>query len=183
MKSGADAVHMMPVDLQPAEQILIASRRHWAYLAWKLIPQALLAILGAAAFIFILTTSLNSTVTLILLVLAGLWTVLFAIRSYFVWYRYQNDVWVITNQRIVDSLRKHWFHHQLASADLIDVEDMSIKKEGILPTMFNFGDVRCQTAGVAPNFILAGIPDPKEAMTVIDNARDVARKALARPQF
>jgi hypothetical protein len=44
--------------------------------------------------------------------------------------------------------------------------------------MFNFGDVRCQTAGEVPNFVLDGIPDPSGVMAIVDASRDAARKSL-----
>jgi len=83
---------------------------------------------------------------------------------------------VVTNQRIIDSLRRHWFHHRIASADLVDVEDIAVHREGALATMFNFGDLRCQTAGTEPNFILAGIPDPTGLLATVDAARDASRQ-------
>ncbi len=45
---------------------------------------------------------------------------------------------------------------------------------------FNYGDLRCQTAGEVPNFILAGIPQPAEVLGVVDAARDAARSARAK---
>ena len=68
----------------------------------------------------------------------------------------------------------------MASADLVDVEDMSVFREGLLPTIFNFGDVRCQTAGQVANFVLAGIPKPAEVLGLVDAARDTARRDLRR---
>jgi hypothetical protein len=110
-----------------------------------------------------------------------LWALYWGVRAYFHWYRYQNDIWAVTNQRLVDSIKRHWFHHQMASADLVDVEDIRVVREGVLHTMFNFGDVRCQTAGEVPNFILDGIPDPTRVLAVVDAARDAARRALRGP--
>ena len=124
---------------------------------------------------------LGSAAGKVTLVAAAVWFLFWTARVYFTWYRYNNDMWVVTNQRIIDSLRRHWFHHQMASADLIDVEDISVHKEGLLPTAFNFGDVRCQTAGEQPNFILSGIPDPSGVLGTIDAARDAARRELAQP--
>ena len=53
-----------------------------------------------------------------------LWALYWGVRAYFHWYRYQNDIWAVTNQRLVDSIKRNWFHHQMASADLVDVEDI-----------------------------------------------------------
>lgn len=135
-----------------------------------LIPIVLLTLLAASG------PGLGSLVGRVALVLDLLWALYWVVRIYFTSYRYNNDVWVVTNQRIVDSLRRHWFHHRMASADLVDVEDMAVHREGALPTMFNFGDVRCQTAGVEPNFILSGIPDPAGVLSTVDAARDAARQ-------
>jgi hypothetical protein len=108
-----------------------------------------------------------------------LWAVYWAVRGYFHWYRYNNDIWAVTNQRLVDSIKRHWFHHQMASADLVDVEDIRVVRQGFLHTVFNFGDVQCQTAGTVPNFVLDGIPDPAKVMAVVDASRDAARRSLS----
>jgi hypothetical protein len=168
----------LPFELQSQESVLLLARRHWMYLYPKLILQALFGLLP----IVLLTTiagigpGLSGGPGAIVLILDVLWAGYWAIRIYFTWYRYNNDVWVVTNQRIVDSLRRHWFHHRMASADLIDVEDIAVHREGPLPTMFNFGDLRCQTAGTEPNFILAGIPNPAAVLSQVDAARDAARQ-------
>jgi hypothetical protein len=126
---------------------------------------------------------LGSGAGLVVLILDVLWAGYWAARIYFTIYRYNNDLWVITDQRIVDSLRRHWFHHRMASADLVDVEDIAVQREGLLPTMFNYGDLRCQTAGALPNFILAGIPKPAEVLGIVDAARDAARTVRAKERW
>ncbi len=42
--------------------------------------------------------------------------------------------------------------------------------------MLNYGELRCQTAGEQPNFILGGIPDPTGVLAILDRARDAARR-------
>jgi hypothetical protein len=173
----------LPFELQASETILVLCRRHWVYLYPKLAVLALAGLVPAIVVTVIASAGpgLGSTVGRIVLLADVLWLAFWAVRFYFTLYRYNNDLWVVTNQRIIDSLRRHWFHHQMASADLIDVEDISVRKEGLLPTAFNYGDVRCQTAGEQPNFILANIPDPSGVLGTIDAARDAARRELAQP--
>jgi hypothetical protein len=125
-------------------------------------------------------SDLKGTSGLVVLVLSAIWLLFWAIRGYFTWYRYQNDIWVVTNQRVVDSLKRHWFHHRMASADLVDVEDIAVHREGVLATAFNFGDVRLQTAGELPNFVLSGIPEPSNVLGMVDAARDAARREFSR---
>jgi hypothetical protein len=96
------------------------------------------------------------------------------------WYAYSHDMWVITDQRLIDVRKPNPIRLELASADMTDVLDMSVDRSGILGTMFNFGDVRCQTAGTATNFVLAGVPDPAGVQALIDRTRDDARGGGSR---
>jgi len=172
-----------PVTLQAGEEILLHRRRHWLHLWPLLAVMAVAAITPIVVLSWIVsaTAGLDGTAGLVVLVVSALWALYWVVRGYFAWYRYRHDVWLVTNQRLIDSLKRHWFHHQIASADLVDVEDIAVVRHGVLQTMFNFGDVRCQTAGEQPNFVLAGIPEPVDTLSTIDRARDAARRVAGRP--
>ncbi|GAB4323885.1 MAG: hypothetical protein Kow0010_05510 [Dehalococcoidia bacterium] len=169
-----------PVTLQDNETVILATRRHWIFLWPRTLLMLLAGLVPAAALLagVAVVTGLDGTAGLVAAGVAALWLVFWLVRAYFNWYRYHNDVWVVTNQRLIDSLKRHWFHHDLASADLVDVEDISVERRGILATALNFGDVRCQTAGVQANFILSGVPRPSDVLSTIDAARDAARREL-----
>lgn len=173
----------LPFDLQQGERVIRLARRHTVFLVWQVTKLALVALLPVAAVAILvqLTVGYDGTFGLILLGLLAAWLVYWLVRGYFTWYRYNNDVWIVTNQRIIDSTKFHWFHQSMASADLVNVEDLSIHKEGLLPTMFNFGNVVCQTSGERANFILSGIPRPSDMLSTVDAARDAARRELAGP--
>jgi hypothetical protein len=160
--------------------VLLFARRHVVFVTWKLVREGIFALAPIAALLVLaaLTFGLDGTGGKVVAVVCLAWFLVFAVRSYFIWFRYHNDLWVVTDQRIIDSTRRHWFHHAMASADLDDVEDMKIRKEGLFPTMFNYGDVRLQTAGEQPNFILSGIPRPNDVMALVDRQRDAAKKRL-----
>ncbi len=170
----------LPFELQSDESVLLFARRHWIYFYSQL---ALIILAGIVATIGVVLIVLSTfgfdgvfgkAVGVALILWAGYW----GVRAYFHWYRYQNDIWAVTNQRLVDSIKRNWFHHQMASADLVDVEDIRVVRQGILNTMLNYGDVQCQTAGEVPNFVLDGIPDPARTLAVVDAARDAARRSL-----
>ncbi len=174
------ATPKLPFELQEDEAVILFARRHWIFFYSQL---ALIILAGLVATIGVVIIVLSTfgfdglvgkAVGVALVLWAGYW----GVRAYFHWYRYQNDIWAVTNQRLVDSIKKNWFHHQMASADLVDVEDIRVVKQGILNTVFNYGDVQCQTAGEVPNFILDGIPDPARTLAVVDAARDAARRSL-----
>ena len=178
-----DSAMKLPFELQGDEQVLLLLRRHWLYFSLKMAVVVLTWLLPTVAIVWLVkvTAGLDGTVGKVTWGAVAVWFAYSAIRAYFTWYRYQNDLWVVTTQRLIDSTKFHWFKQRMASADLVDVEDINVVREGIFPTFFNFGDVRCQTAGEVPNFILSGIPKPTNVLAVVDSSRDAARRSLARP--
>lgn len=170
----------LPFELQEDEAILLFARRHWIYFYSQLALIVLAGVVATVGVVIVVLSTLGFDGIAGKAIGAGLilWALYWGVRAYFHWYRYQNDIWAVTNQRLVDSIKKHWFHHQMASADLVDVEDIRVVKQGVLNTVLNFGDVQCQTAGEVPNFILDGIPDPARTLAIVDAARDAARRSL-----
>jgi hypothetical protein len=82
----------------------------------------------------------------------------------------------VTNQRLIDSLRTTPLNQQISSTDLINVQDINIKRRGVMATMFNFGDVICQTASTEGMFTFLGVGQPADLMEMLDRLRDEARK-------
>lgn len=169
----------VPFELQATESVALVLRRHWVHLY----PRLTLAVLAAVVPPLALWWAANAAgdpsgaVRLVLLAVCVAWLVAWLVRAYLLWYRYENDVWILTDQRLVDSLKRHWFHHRMSSVDLIDIEDVSVIREGLLRTMFDFGDVQVQTAAQQANFILSAIPKPGVVLTTVDAARDTARRS------
>ena len=105
----------------------------------------------------------------------AVWLLYWGVRLLLNWYRYHNDIWVVTDQRIIDSFKPTPFHLRVGTADLVNIQDMSIEKSGIIPTLLNFGDVVCQTAGTGQQFRIGGVPDPERVQLLVDKERDRER--------
>jgi len=80
------------------------------------------------------------------------------------------NIFIVTNERIIDIDFINLLHKDIAETQLERVQDISYKTSGILATMFNFGDVTIQTAGELPNFIFERVPKPSEVVDVISDA-------------
>jgi len=171
---------MTPVELQPGEEVLHLSRRHWIVLYPFLALDALVGLLPLGLAIWA-ASKIEGTAGSIVLVAGVAWVAAIGVRAYFRWYRYRHDVWLVTNQRLIDSFKRHWFHHEVASADLVDIEDVAMERSGVLQTMLDFGNLQVQTAGERENFVLGNIHQPSRLLTIIDRARDEARRELGRP--
>ena len=167
----------LPVDLQANETVVHIAHRHIIYLMVKMF-WALLGGVVPLVVIILLMVNAEGSVRSLLTIVALVWAVGAFFVLYFIWYRYQHDIWVITNQRLIDSNRQHWFNHKVSSTDLVNVEDMTVERSGFLPTIFNYGDLHCETAGSSGAFILHGIPNPTKVLDIVDERRDEARRQL-----
>jgi hypothetical protein len=167
----------LPFPLQSGERIIELCRRHWFYLWPKTILLLLAAIVpvAIAALLLDLAGALDD-LGIFFWIVAALWLAYWAVRIFFNWYRYHNDIWVVTNQRIIDSFKPHPFSKRVATADLVNIQDMSVIKSGIFPSILNFGDVLCETAGAGhETFRITGIPRPEDIQLLIDRERDRER--------
>ena len=176
---SAGGVEHVPFPLQQSEEILTVCRRHWIHL-W---PKTALYLLFAFVPLLVIALFLgwrdwyDDAQTWFWLISAA-WLLFWALRIYLNWYQYHNDIWVITNQRIVDSIKKHPFSHRLSTADLVNVQDMTVERHGPLQTMLNYGDIVCQTAADGGDFVLSGIPRPQDVQLLVDRERDRERRGV-----
>jgi hypothetical protein len=181
-ESGAAAqpsgtTESLPFPLQQNETVTQVCRRHWMYLWPRTIMLALWGLVPVIVIALVLswTDAYDGAVAQIFWIASALWLLFWAVRIFLNWYQYHNDIWVITNQRIVDSYKRTPFSHRLATADLVNVQDMTVERSGILQTSLNYGDIICQTAGTGGQFRLSGIPRPQEVQLLVDKERDRER--------
>jgi len=80
---------------------------------------------------------------------------------------YYLDVYIITNERIVNIEQNGFFKREISELHLHQIQDVSAKVNGFLPTMIHYGDVFIQTAGERENFIFKSIPNPYRVSKLI----------------
>jgi len=172
---GARGLHF---PLQQGERVLAVCRRHWLFL-WPRLTFMTLVALAPVVIIALLMASTDTyegAARTVFWIASGVWLLYWAVRIFFTWYRYNHDIWVVTDQRIVDSVKTTPFSLKMSTADLVNVQDMTVERNGILRTMFDFGDIVCQTASEQSQFVLAGIPHPAEVQALVDRERDRERR-------
>lgn len=164
--------------LQDNEQVLEIVRKHWVYLWPRSILLLLYALvpLVAVGVLLSLIDQFDGMVRNIFFIAAAVWLLYWLVRIFLNWYRYNNDIWVVTNQRIVDSVKNHPFNLRISTADLVNIQDMTIERNGVLRSMLNFGDIVCETASQGRDFVLSGIPDPQGVQLLVDRERDRERR-------
>ncbi len=167
----------LPVQLQPGEEVVLLVHRHWFFLVVPLLVTLIALVVPMVVLLEIARRSDAPRAVDIVLtggaVILGLAAV---VRAYFVWYAWVHDIWVITNQRLVDGQKRHWFHEEVSTADLQHVQDVALDRHGVIATLLKFGDLRVQTASEVADFMLRRIPHPQEVLATLDRTRDAARR-------
>jgi uncharacterized membrane protein YdbT with pleckstrin-like domain len=167
----------LPFPLQRGENILLLVRKHWFFL-WPLtILWTLYAIIPVVITTFVLDLiGLLDDIGIFWWAIVLVWLLFWGVKLLLNWYRYHNDIWVITNQRIIDSFKSNPLNHRLNTADLVNVQDISVERKGVFATILHFGDVLVATAGTEDKpFLIGGVPDPEHIQLLIDNERDRER--------
>jgi len=172
----------LPFPLQETEKVLVVCRRHWVYLYPRLVLQILIAILPVLVLVLVLrwADALDGLAAKAAVVVAVIWLAVWAVKIILAKYQYDNDLWTITDQRIVDSYRSNPFSLKITSADLVDIVDTAMDRSGLFATMLNYGDIRCETAGERQDISLPAVPQPQEVHALIDRERDRERKDTYR---
>jgi len=177
--AGGPSDVRLPFPLQEGERIILLCRRHWIYLWPTIVLQLLFALVPIAAVGLLLRAldAYEGAAAQVYWIASVVYFLYWAARMFLTWYRYHNDIWVITDQRIVDSFKRHPFSLRISTADLVNIQDMFVERDGILRTVLDFGDIVCQTAAEGQDFRLPGIPDPRAVQALVDRQRDRARQS------
>ncbi len=75
---------------------------------------------------------------------------------------YYLDLWVVTEERILDIDQEGVFMRKVSELALHNIQDVHVEVKGVFATLFNFGTIEVQTAGAEQKFSFEGIPDPQK---------------------
>ncbi len=159
--------------LQTDEKIIFKIRKHWLT-----ITATGLGFLGLAVVPLIIDRTVGFNLPFLSLTAKTffylLWLLALWVGFFVAWTDYYLDVWHVTNERIVDIEQKGLFRRDESSVRLESIEDITIDVKGIIPTLFNYGDIRIQSAGTRREFIIKNATDPKGAQNRIQQFQEQA---------
>ena len=101
---------------------------------------------------------------------------LFFVLSYFLmqWIFWYFDIWIVTDEKFVDSQLLTFFLYSRAELPLRQVQDITYNTSGILATLFKCGDIIVQTASKQGAFKLLSIYQPQQA---VQHIQDLVQQA------
>jgi len=136
------------------EEIVIVSRRHpWVLAKTGLIMVGLLAILFLAFLIF--GASLISSIALLAIL------VIMIVYGFIRWFVFANDIFILTNQRVININQGGFFTRRVTEAELANILNVSYEIKGPIKSFLNFGDIMVDTSGSDNNLlVLRNIENP-----------------------
>lgn len=86
------------------------------------------------------------------------------------------DMWIVTNDRIVDIEQHSLFHREITELDLYRIQDTTATVKGVFSTIFQYGDVNIKTASTNTRIIFKNIPHANHIREQLIKLADEDRK-------
>lgn len=150
------------------EEIILVMRPHWfTNVSWVITALAMLLVPSLIKFIPVW----NGVPVIYQMLGILFWymvTLAFCLENFLSWYF---DVYIITDERVIDIEFKNLLDKKFAEAKISMIQDVSSRVAGISQTMFNYGDVRIQTAAEIPEICFEKVPNPDKVIKVLQIMR------------
>ncbi|MDI6777620.1 MAG: PH domain-containing protein [Patescibacteria group bacterium] len=165
------------------EAIILFLRRHWFIFFMRLLF-IIISIAGLIiiyfAFLFFNNNFQESAFFNLLLFGESLAT-LFVWNFFFIlWLDFYLDAWIVTNERIINIEQRGFFRRNISELKLTKIQDVTSEIIGVIPTLFNYGNIYVQTAGEKERFTFFQIPDPNKVKNIIVQLQEKERLSEER---
>ncbi|OGL30479.1 hypothetical protein A3F37_01235 [Candidatus Saccharibacteria bacterium RIFCSPHIGHO2_12_FULL_41_12] len=165
-------------DISSGEQKLAEIRRH-PFGIIIIYVQALLALLLSTLLVVFLlpgvikTLGVSATTTTAIVGLLGLivliLVIIFLLLATWIYHR---SLLVVTTRNVTLTNQIGLFNRKISEIAMTNIEDVTSQKEGIFPTLFNFGVLKVETAGEQFNFHYTYCVNPDVSAKIILDARE-----------
>lgn len=162
------------------ERLVYDVHKHWigqvGIIATAVIT--ILALIGVAAGLPLMARSSNIAVApgiggIAMLVMVIILVCVLAGSAIALWV-YKASRILVTGQNVIELRQSSLFSRQVSHLNMINVEDVTVIKHGILQTLLNYGTLQIQTAGETDNFNFLNTPTPDVYRRFIIRAHEIA---------
>ena len=156
------------------EKVYLLLRRHWFTYAIFLLITVLMAVplVVALVYWFINPEIFEGVTTNFLIIGISAYSLVIIGVLLYGFIDYYLDVYIVTNQRIVDIKQNGFFRREISELHLHQVQDVKARVKGAFPTLMHYGDIHIQTAGEKENFFFKSIPHPYRVSKMIVNLHE-----------
>lgn len=162
------------------ETIVLRLRRHPIVFFLQIFPFLVLAFVPVAAYLWLQNNPMllgESEELAAAIILGTSFFYLFIILCIlYTFFDYFLDEWIVTNKHILDIEQKALFNRVVAKEELSRIQDITMEVKGILPTLFNYGDILIQTASEKQRVFFRQISNPQEVIEITSKLLAVEKK-------
>jgi hypothetical protein len=155
-----------------SEKTLVLLHRHWFTFFLDLLFLILLLFLPPALYLLIRNYLTLFDLKSLFRFLIGIYYLFWWLGLYYQITMYLLNTWIVTDHRIVSNEQLGLFNRVFSEANLAKIQDVSVRLQGLIPTILNYGNLEIQTAGTEPKFTFKEIPNPIKVKDLIMKARD-----------
>ena len=162
--------------MQPHEVVICEIKRHPIGMLPIFLGAIMLILLIAIILFAIVPQTITSipqnelfTISLVILMFVVFITVGFVLIAHKV---YWGNRWILTSDSVTQVTQHSLFDTQSSQLSMGNLEDVTSEKSGIFPHMFNYGVLKCETAGERSKFMFTYCPDPDYYAQQILHARE-----------
>lgn len=172
---------------RPGEKVQLFLRRHWTT-PLGITTHALvlfgLPLIAAWYFSDFLNIWLAEPIIgPIIIMIASIYFFGASLFSFMAYVDYYLDVWIVTNERIINIEQKGLFTRVASELHITTVEDTTSEVKGLAQTFLDYGNVHIQTAGERTRFIFKNVPQPErvkeQIIALIESAKKSREQDLA----
>lgn len=152
------------------EAVVLLLRRHWIVFVFRFIPFLFLLIgliifhiAGKEIFNFFI---FNVDKNIFYLLESFLW-IFYWLALFIVWINFYLDVWIVTDNRVVNIEQLSLFSRHISELKHSKIQDVTSEVQGLIPTLFGYGNVYIQTAGNKQRFVFKQIPESTNTRNII----------------
>lgn len=109
----------------------------------------------------------NSSFRSVVIALGFFLTVLSIIITAIAAFLYRNNVVLITTEKVAQMLYASLFNRKISQLSIADVQDVTVKQQGIFAHIFKYGTLVIETAGEQENYTFTFAPDPYETGKIL----------------
>lgn len=150
------------INQQPHERIIMTLRRHPITFIAKIFLCLLLFTIPLLLSKILETPLADPYWGPVLTLFGSAYFLLVIVFFHALFVDYYLDIWIVTNDRIIDIRQSGLFKRTVAELDLKQVQDVTSETVGVFGTFFNYGTVGIQTAGAKQKFDFQNVANPHE---------------------
>ncbi len=172
---------------KPYEKIVLTARRHPItfvpyvifFLLLLVVPFGLYWLIRNSSLIYYVQNPAGYALAVLLASVYYLSCILFFYTNFVTFHL---DMWIVTNDRLVDMEQKSLFNRVISELDLYQIQDATSEVKGFFPSIFNYGDLSLQTAGAVDRFIFRSVGNPNKLRELILDLSAEDKKYHEKPQ-